>query len=282
MRYTFATIFLIFLFGCTNTVQERNLREVNTLTFNIRYHDTIPGLNHWESRREEVAEILKQSKADFIGLQEAEPTQIAYLDMQLHMSYDCVFRTREAKPTEGEATPIFYDKRKWKLINSGTRWLSDTPDSAGSKTYGNFYPRIYTWGAFQMIGSTKMVYVYNTHFDHQSKKARDQSARQIVRAIMEKGHRPVILMGDFNAESGDESINYLTHNGYISFMDAYGKDSTSVTYHGWEPKDEFPGKRIDYIMMSTGSEVIDKKVITAEQGNHPPSDHYPVWVKMRI
>ena len=53
-----------------------NASTVRLLTFNIRYGLADDGDNSWPHRRDLVFGVLRNSSADFIGLQEALPFQI--------------------------------------------------------------------------------------------------------------------------------------------------------------------------------------------------------------
>ena len=126
-------------------------RFMRVMSFNIRYDapSDYPQ-NHWVKRRPYVAEIIKESQSDFVGIQESLNSQRSYLESQLE-DYSSYGRTREESEEYGESCPIFYLHSKWKQVAGDVFWFSDEPKKPGSKGWGNTLPRIATWGVFRNI-----------------------------------------------------------------------------------------------------------------------------------
>ena len=156
---------------------------LKVMTFNIRYNNPADGENRWERRREFAAETIRRFAGDFVGLQEALPDQIADLH-RLLPDYRSIGVSRNADPRGGEAEPIFYRHKRWRLDGDeqGTFWLSDAPEKPGSTTWGNGWPRIVTWARFIEDSTGRGVYVFNTHFDNASEPSRRKSAGPSGRA----------------------------------------------------------------------------------------------------
>ncbi len=256
------------------------LAAVEVLTFNIRYDNPSDGVNSWGLRKSTIASYLIQSRADFIGLQEVLPSQMADLKDSL-MDYGVVSRTREALPGKGESVPLWFHRERWRLDESqhGTFWLSSHPEKAGSKSWDSSLPRICTWGRFERIGKgePEAVWVMNTHFDHRGATARLNSARLIRQKIEQRPKsmnlEPVIVLGDLNTLPASDPI--LT----LGMADALG-NSTSGTWNGWKPENR-KDQRIDYIL-SRGLESISSKVDFLEtQEGRAASDHWPVRAVLR-
>ncbi len=151
------------------------------MTFNIRLSKAPDGPNAWPRREAMVRDLIRQYQADFVGVQEAWPDQIAYLRDNL-TDYSYLVRSREVDAEQGEAVPLFYRQARWKLDDAerGTFWLSDTPQVPGSKSWGNGIPRIATWGRFVEKATGRALYVFNVHFDHLSESSRVASAALLV------------------------------------------------------------------------------------------------------
>ena len=148
-------------------VHENRRVDCSVLTLNIRYNNPGDGINAWPTRSGALIEYLKKSNADFIGLQEATPAQLAEVGEALD-DYAFISRTREANTSRGEATPLFWNSSRWNIDPNanGTTWLSATPDTPGSKSWDSSLPRIVTWARFISRSTNQGVWVYNTHFDH--------------------------------------------------------------------------------------------------------------------
>ena len=94
-------------------------------------------------------------------------------------SYEHLGVGRKDGKTEGEYSPIFYKKEKFKVLKANTFWLSQTPDSV-SKGWDASLERICTYGLFQNQITQEKIWVFNTHFDHRGEKARINSVDLLV------------------------------------------------------------------------------------------------------
>ena len=72
--------------------------------------------------QETVASLLKEENADFVGLQEVVYPQLQDL-VEALKGYDHIGVGRKDGKTKGEYSPIFYQKKKYKLLESNTFWL---------------------------------------------------------------------------------------------------------------------------------------------------------------
>lgn len=268
-------IFLLFTGSSelTWSQYETNL-NLHIMTYNIRYAADQPEVYSWKNRRDGILQSFEG--IDIAGLQEVLPVQAEDLSSGLH-GYSLIYRSRETESSVGEGVPILYKEDKFVLINSGTFWLSDTPEIPGSNTWQAACNRIVTWGRFRDKRSNIEFFVFNTHFDHISQYARENSARFILDTIkiMAQGF-PVILMGDFNAEENNTVYKMITENG---LKDTYREirvdsDSTDVTFHGWQNENGLT--RIDYIFITRDWKVLNSRVARKKVNEIYPSDHFPV------
>ena len=266
--------------------------RVTAMTFNIRYGTAPDGDNKWTNRQGQVFDLIRRQAADFVGVQEAVPFQVEALDRGLP-EYRHVGRSREADPKQGEAVPILYRHDRWDLAASGTFWLSDTPEAPGSKSWGNNLPRVATWGRFVEKATGRPVYVFNTHFDHQSQPAREKSAvllaarlRDIAAAGPQDGSPPpVLVMGDLNVAEANPAVRYLTGQEGATpvrladtFRLVHPKATDVGTFH------EFTGKagadKIDYIFVRGGTKVLKAAILHNQRDGRYPSDHFPVMAEV--
>lgn len=248
--------------------------RVRVMAFNLRYDNPADGDNRWAHRADLALSVIADADADFIGLQEAMPHQIAAL-LQGLPDYAHVGRSRERDERRGEAVPILYRKDRWKLVDQATFWLSDSPDEPGSTGWGNTIPRIATLATFEHAALDRRVTVLNTHFDHQSQPARLRSAAAVVRRLGAI-EGPVVLTGDLNADEQNPALAALRDAGWIDTFRVRHPDEKSVhTYHAFtgEPR----GGKIDYVMVRQGVRVVDADILRVSRDGRYPSDHFPVW-----
>jgi len=250
--------------------------DIRVMSFNIRFANPVDGPNFWDNRKELVANVIKKYGCDFIGLQEALFHQIADLQNMLPM-YKWYGRGREVGSDEGEAVPIFYLHDKWEIEEASTFWLSDTPEVAGSKTYGNSLPRICTWARFVNKYTGTKFYVYNCHLDHQNQNSQKKSAIQIKKHMDDNcgNDKNLVLMGDFNVTDEDEAVSLLIHKG-IKLKDTCNlspKESRG-TFHYWTGNQD--GIKIDYILIPQELKLKEYAIIRDNFKNRYPSDHFPI------
>jgi endonuclease/exonuclease/phosphatase family metal-dependent hydrolase len=271
-------LLFVLLFG---TAFVLNAQEINVVTYNIRYNTPNDGINAWPNRSEMVAGLLRFHEAEIVGMQEALIGQINDIEIQLPQMKHIGVGRDDGKEA-GEFSPIFYDTNKFKLVDCGWFWLSETPEKPG---YGwdAHYNRICTWAKFKPKKG-KQFFVLNTHFDHQGDVARAESAKLILKKIGElnTNNLPVILMGDFNLTPETAPIEYikqhLTDSKSISQEKPYGPDGT---FNGFDFNSKLPD-RIDFIFVNEKVTVLKYSVLSDSKDNRYPSDHLPVFVKAKL
>jgi endonuclease/exonuclease/phosphatase family metal-dependent hydrolase len=216
-------------------------------------------------------------------LQEALYGQI--LDIQEGLpDYEWFGVGRDDGDKAGEFIPIFYNTKKFILLEKGHFWLSENCEKPGLG-WDAACNRITTWGKFQSKVSGKKFFVFNTHFDHMGVEARKNSAvliREKIEEMTNGNDLPVILTGDFNLTPDQEPISlikkYMTDSRDISEQPPYGPVGT---YNGFKPGSE-GDRRIDYIFVQGGIKVLKYAVLSDSKENRTPSDHLPVFVKLQL
>lgn len=100
---------------------------------------------------------------------------------------------------EGAYNAILFNKTKYKLEDSGTFWLSETPDTASVGWDGRTFS-ICTWAKLTEISSGRQFVVMNTQLDSYGRNAAGYGAKLICDKAAEFG-LPVIFAGDFASSS---------------------------------------------------------------------------------
>jgi endonuclease/exonuclease/phosphatase family metal-dependent hydrolase len=257
------------------------------VTYNIRYDNPGDGPNVWVHRKAAMAEYLKGTKADLIGLQEVLPQQRDYLAGEL-AEFD-VYSVGRDDGEKGEATPILYRKERFKLLDKGSFWLSATPDEAGSKGWDAGLPRVVSWVKLHDKASGLPLLFVNTHFDNRGVEARLQSAKLLVARIAaldgdDGDTLPVVLTGDFNCTARQPPYAAITGDeaGEAKLLDAQlisskphaGGDSTSNGF-----KELRPGAKIDFIFVR-GLAVASHQIDDPRVEGRFVSDHQPVTAEI--
>ena len=82
------------------------LAAIEVVSFNIRYDNPADGPNGWSHRKQTVSSYLTQSKADFIGLQEVLPSQLAELKPKLSDYKSSLGPAKRTKARVRAAPPV--------------------------------------------------------------------------------------------------------------------------------------------------------------------------------
>jgi endonuclease/exonuclease/phosphatase family metal-dependent hydrolase len=271
------------LFLLTTALFAKGQTEIKVMSYNIRLDLKSDGENWWEKRKEKVAGLVNYYEADFVGLQEVVHNQLLYLKDSLR-GYSFIGVGRDDGKEAGEYSCIFYKKDKYTVIEQSTFWLSPTPD-VPSKGWDAALNRVCTYGLFRNNKTKKLVWVFNTHFDHIGKLARLESAKLIINKIndLNRKNYPVIVTGDFNSKPDAEPSQYMIANMQnsrnISKL-VYGNADTWNAFKFTEK----PGGCIDYIFVSKDDRITVSKfaTITDSYDMKYPSDHFPVLATINI
>ena len=261
---------------------------LRVMTFNIRYNNPGDGINAWPNRKEWVAKLIRFHDADVVGVQEALHGMLADLDTLLP-EYDRVGVGRKDGKNAGEFSAILYKRNRIEMLENQTFWLSTNPEAVGVKAWDAALERIATWGRFRDRASGCTYLHLNTHFDHVGEQARQESAKLIrSRLATIAGSLPVIVTGDLNASPTSVAYRTLTSgtidggiapltDGYVSSREGnYGPTTSS---NGFK---EIGGNRIDYVLVSSGIEVLKHGILSDRWDQRFPSDHLPVIASLGV
>lgn len=268
---------ILFSTGCIKQESARSLYETDlkVMTFNIRYGNAEDGENSWQARKSLVFEVIRKNNPDLLGLQEALDFQINEILDELP-GYSYLGVGRDNGKSNGEHSVILYVKERFIVDTTETFWFSDTPDVAGSITWGGSLPRICSWGLLYDKFCNTPLYVYNVHLDHQSQESREKSSEMLIHKI-ESGQKniPIVLTGDFNCSEDNSAIQKILASGLIdSYRIINTKRDTEGTFNGF--KGNKTGDKIDYIFISNNFNVIESKIDYTTSDGKYPSDHFPV------
>jgi len=220
-------------------------------------------------------------KPDVFGIQEGMPHQVVYLNEKLE-GYQFIGDGRDGSG-KGELSAIFYNTKKFEIVQSGTFWLSETP-SVTSKGWDAAYPRICSYALFKSNNNEKNFWVFNTHLDHIGNLARQNGIDLILERInnLNTKNYPVIFMGDFNLEPESKPVskllNTMNDSKVVSSIKPFGPEGTFNGFNYFEEQT----KRIDYVFVSKSIIVKRYAVLNNSYNLKYASDHFPVFVQVLL
>ena len=272
----FSAIFALIMAFCGSGQCEMGLKApeedvIRIMSYNVRY-------NAWE-RGKIVPQLIADYMPDSVGVQECEALWYYHMKAFLpEYGIEGVGRLTGTKGgLSGEMSAILYRKDKYKVVDSDTFWLSETPDRI-SKGWDAQKNRICTWVILENLETGEQYAHVNAHLDHQGEQARING----LKLVLEKANSfdmPTVITGDFNFEKGTELYSEFAKAGFTDTQDVAPDTMTGKTYHGYNGGEE--GLPIDFVMIN--SKITDAKtykIIRDTIDGQYISDHYPIYSDM--
>lgn len=214
--------------------------------------------NIWdEGHFNEIAEFLKSSEADIVGLQEVLPfsKNIPIIEFLTSLGYEHVYAPARLQSGEKEemGNAVF---SKYPIIRSAVHVLSEENK------------RIAVQADISVEG--KIVHVFSVHLLHTHQQPSGIQELQADNLLKVLPQEKVIVMGDFNATP--ESVAVQKMHSVLTDTDTMHTPTWSVYPEGCPVCN--PQKidtRLDYIFLSS-----DIKIITSKVENSKGSDHLPI------
>ncbi len=268
--------------ACWTPEQRTERASFRILTFNIRYGTADDGANNWQNRRDLVAEVLADAEPHLVSIQEALDFQLDFL-LQRSPRYKKIGQHRDGG-TKGEFCGLLVDTARFRVLDAGEFWLSETPHAPGSIGWDAACPRMCVWGHLMDRATGRNLVVYSTHLDHRGARARREGVGQIVHNIVDDRMRrtvPTLLAGDFNAGETSAPIAFLENAGFSDTYRIIWPDAgRSGTFNAFRGRDD--GDKIDYIFCTRGLRILDAAIIKTHRDGRYPSDHFPVLAVVEV
>jgi endonuclease/exonuclease/phosphatase family metal-dependent hydrolase len=262
---------------------------LHLMTLNLRTGLAMDGENAWKHRESTLLNLLQQEAPDLIGTQEGLLFQLMAIEDRFPR-YAWVGTGRNGTDFE-EFCAVFYHRERFDLLDSGTFWLSDTPDIPDSQfSEHQLCVRIVTWAFLADRTDGTRFYLFNTHFDTKSEDNLFQrSAALLARKIREiAGDHQVFVTGDFNTAAGNDAWRILT--GDIEYEGTSGNLLDPWTTLGLPEEGTFhkfsgvskSGHRIDWVLYTAPADPTSAWVNHYQEDGRYPTDHFPVQAMFQV
>ena len=262
--------------------------DLRVMSFNIRNGNANDGENHWNLRKEFVYDVIREGAPDVLGVQEAVRFQLDVLNQHLP-EYAEVGVVSDRTRHTGQYSAILYLQERFEARESGTFWLSDTPEIP-SASWGNHHLRICTRVRLFDKQAAESFYVYNTHLDDGSQVSREKAAQLMMQHYHAQKSGPTGLDGGFECRRGQSGDWVFDRQGRSArprasalvdtFREIHPEEQLVGTYNGFEGRAS--GAEIDYIFVSPEFRTLDAAIVTTRREGRYPSDHFPVTSHLRL
>jgi len=254
------------------------------MTYNLRFASATPP-DAWPDRRPLMQELIRKISPDVMGTQEGLFGQVKDIAADLP-GYEWIGVGRDDGKEQGEFMAVFYRKARLEPLATNYYWLSDTPEVAGSTTWGNKNRRMVTTVKFRDLQTHQEFHLLDTHFDHQVQMAREKSAELVRKRVADlKPTLPVLLIGDFNAAAGqNKAYHLLVDDGFFADTWKLARERRGEGLGSFNGFKAVPTNnvRIDWILARGKVEVDSEAIDTFSRDGKFPSDHCPVIARLRL
>ena len=264
--------------------------SVKSMFYNVKYD-----LNDLARDPDAVVQTLIDASPDVLGTTEVTDAWLAKLKSELN-GYECLSGKKSQQNSNGEYNAIFYNKDKFDVVSSGTKWLSATPDKSSMYSGARHY-MIFNYAELcHKESGVKFMFIV-AHFEPYrtsstnpnhivNPKADDVRIAQAkqLKAFVKEQSLPVVLVGDFNDSPSAKSIKELVSDQVVSYAMDIAKEQVGKG-----------GTLISSDYTTRGSAIYDyvfvtAKIISVERyenmdnkvGGSYPSDHLPVAANLTI
>lgn len=265
--------------GCTSGEIEKKDEltdpdSVRIMSFNIR-------CGEYKRRKNIVPQLIQEYAPDSLGIQEC--TYEWYLQLTEKLpEYEFIGVGRDSGDISedcGEISAVLFRKDKYTLVDSGTFWVSETPDEV-SYGWDAACRRICTWAILKNIETGEEYAHVNTHLDHEGDLARVNGSKMVAEFAL-SFDMPTVLTGDFNFKKETDLYNGIIATGLRDAQDLADSTMNGKTYHGYDGGEE--GKPIDFVFVNDGvSSVSTYKIIREKYALRYTSDHYPIYADVKF
>lgn len=250
------------------------------MSYNLRYGDL--GLIVEENtRKDPLVASINAHRPDFLGVQEANEPWMEILPVELS-DYDFVGVGRDDGDSSGERSAIFFLKDRWEVLESGTFWLSPTPEEP-SFGWGANNRRLCTWAYLRNRVTGELVAPFNTHLDHESAEARVNGIALILERVARSPY-PVVLTGDFNFPEGTSLYESVQETDLVDTKVLAAEVEAYGTINFFMPNTGDLGLVIDYVFVQEAYFSVTRYEVDYSQEHNgiPVSDHYPVIAHIEL
>jgi endonuclease/exonuclease/phosphatase family metal-dependent hydrolase len=250
------------------------------MTYNI-YHKFPSNRN-----ADDVLRLIEMQDTDIFGCNEANTEWMSRLTAKFSGKYTCVKGKNSNAGDTGDFCPIFFKTDRFELLESGTKWLSDTPDKA-SKYAESHTNRIFTYAVLRDKASGVSFIFVQVHFEnnetgYNSAAARKKQSEVLKEYVDNYFHLPVIISGDCNTTSLNDLSPLLSNSRFVNSSTIAASKKESGTWVG-SSFSEITGGVLDYIFVSKDCISVTKyEALDIKFNGKYPSDHIPVRIDATI
>lgn len=276
----------ISLIACSKTPQVQS--RVRIGSYNLRMQHLDKGEDDWSLRRGRVVRSINDNDFDVFGVQELTVNAQQELTWDLGAKYACLFFSPYSQDGVGnKAQGIFFNKKRFKLLEYHYFWPADNPDI---KTENDHYKKdptkSYIRGGMCIIlkekSTGKKFFFMNSHAPL---NRADHIKYAHVYIDMEKKYNkenlPSFFVGDLNARP-DHPASVIYREYWKDSADTWPEQWCTMNSFKTDPAQWPADKRIDYVYYRNIADPSEYRCNQTLYDGRCASDHFPVWADFKL
>ena len=286
-RYNTCLILSIFFIlisfpACITTplpeLERKTSRHLAVSDWNVHFHDYTEGSDSLNVKAREVADSITQADADIVTLQEVavidfpevvQPNLFLLKLQDLLTNYAFIYPKGSSQLANTQ--PVLFKSSRFAEIESGIKWISDTPFIPDSTMSENVLPRYFTFVLLYDFYSDNLILVVNTHLSPVLLESKSACVKLLadfisckIDAIAEESSSRIscLLCGDFNISITSPLLRPLKKSMKPAISPAEGNTLSKI-----------PLLCIDTIFYTGSLQLISAGI----EHSCTVSDHYPIY-----
>ena len=259
-------------------VENLPAQDVKIFSQNVLYSTSTTQINKYAPKM--IATFLEYMP-DSIGVQECGKLWAEKFEKGMpqygRVGVDC-----KGAETGHFATYIYYLKDKYRVVDSGTFWLSNTPDVPSKYGPTVDMNRTCTWAVLENKQTGFRYVHFNTHLDRLDDSVNEIQVQMIRNQMLhfyEMGY-PVFATGDFNMQPTTRSYTYMLEDARIGDSRILAKKTMNVgTYANFGNIAEADRMFIDHCFFTRENMEIEEYKVLKDVF---VSDHSGIFIHAKV
>ena len=267
---------------------------LTVMSFNLRFDLTeYAGI----SRADAVVKQIRDLSPSVFGVQEDTKQWCDILDSKL-TEYTAVHTSKPIgnNTSSQEYLTIYYRTDSFTLVESGTKYLSDTPNLP-TKFSESTIQRAMNYAVLEPTDGGEKICFINTHLEHtdsESTRVTREKARQKQTAVLIEQTKKIcdkyegiasVTVGDFNCTVRESVHTSMRENGYddcrLTAFEVKSQGTWNNAYYG-DPLNK-NSDILDYCYVSKNDFMICSYTVSVDKYNGMyTSDHFPIVINLLL
>ena len=267
------------------------LQQIQSFALSVMSYNVYFDLSESQRNPNDVITSIQQKSPDVFGLNESGADWLKKIDNAMSDVYACAKGLALENSDDSSYNAIYFKKDKFELVESGTKWLSATPDRLSKYPEAKHYKGM-TYAILKDKATGAEFMYLNVHLDGSNdstahsalKEVRVRQAEVVKQFIAKYPMYPIVMGGDFNEGVGSTVVKGFSQNGRFRYCGTEAKEKILVNSTNVNSSyTALQSSVLDYLFVTADSVSVKKYQQYDNKINGKyPSDHLPVYAELTI